>query len=308
MAAWGTGVPAGPAAAMAVGPGRARWAAQSSHCTPRTLRNLLSLLYGPVTMAKVPLSKGPYTEGRCHCMVWPFSYTYATLTRALCSMPMHSWSWSPSYHHHVTALRYKQRIPMDTCRGRSLHCGPSCAGASTSVLHTQESREGRGSATACAQKVSGAQLLALSLAFLWVSAPLPLAHSSFSVLPVFFAGETRRLGPTGPARIGWSGLGSGSSGLVSAYLQGSLLITDTATHGETPGPHSDHEGNYSLPLARPDSSATHLMPARAGELRKGRPAKQPWAGHTRVKITLTCMHPDSPCLCFLSPSSFKSDI
>lgn len=199
---------------------------------------------------------------------------------------------------------------MDTCRGRSLNCGPSCAGASTSVLHTQESREGRGSATrpvtACAQKVSGAQLSALRLAFLWASAPLPLAHSSFSVSPVFFAGETRRLGPTSPAHTGWSGLGSGSSGLVSAYLQGSLLIIDTATHGETPGPHSDHEGNYSLPLARPDSSATHLMPARAGELRKGRPAKQPWAWHTRVKITLTCMHKGSwlPMLVFFESFQF----
>ena len=55
----------------------------------------------------------------------------------------------------------------------------------------------------------------------------------------------------------------------------------------------DHEGNYSLPPARPDSSARHLMLARAGELRKGSPAKQPWARHTRVKVTLTCMHKGS---------------
>lgn len=97
---------------------------------------------------------------------------------------------------------------MDTCRGRSLVVisGPSYAGATTSFPHSWESREGRGSATqtvaACAQKVSGAHLLALGLAFLWVSVPLLLAHSSFSVLPVFFAGEMGRFGPTSPAYTG----------------------------------------------------------------------------------------------------------
>lgn len=71
----------------------------------------------------------------------------------------------------------------------------------------------------------------------------------------------------------------------------------------------DHERNYSLPPTSPDFSARHLMPARAGELRKGSLAKQPWAQHARVKVTLTCMHKGSqfPMLVVLSPSSFKSD-
>lgn len=84
--------------------------------------------------------------------------------------------------------------------------GPSCAAASTSVLHSWESRERRGSATrpvtSCAQKVPGAQVLALRLAFLWVSGLLLFAHSSFSVSSLFFTGEMRRLGPTSRAYSG----------------------------------------------------------------------------------------------------------
>lgn len=84
--------------------------------------------------------------------------------------------------------------------------GPSCAGASTSVFYSQESREGSSSGSrlvaACAQKVSEAQLLGLGLGFLWASGPFLLAHSSFSVLPVFFAGRTRMGGPASPAYAG----------------------------------------------------------------------------------------------------------
>lgn len=60
MAARGMGIPADPAAAMAVRPGMAHRVPQSSHCAPRTLGNLLSLLGGPVTMPKVPLPTAPY--------------------------------------------------------------------------------------------------------------------------------------------------------------------------------------------------------------------------------------------------------
>lgn len=97
---------------------------------------------------------------------------------------------------------------MDTFRGRSLKVisGPSYARASTSFLHSWERREERGSTTrpvaACGQRASGAQLLALGLAFLWGSGPLLLAHSPFSVLLDFFEGETERLGSTTPAYIG----------------------------------------------------------------------------------------------------------
>lgn len=42
----------------------------------------------------------------------------------------------------------------------------------------------------------------------------------------------------------------------------------------------DHEGKYSLPLPRPDLSVAHLMATRTGKLRRGSPAKQPWALHT----------------------------
>lgn len=80
---------------------------------------------------------------------------------------------------------------------------------------------------------------------------------------------------------------------VSAYLQGALHITDTTTHGETQVLTEDHKENYSLPLARPDSSVSSLMSARAGELRKGSPAKEPRAWHTHEKVTLTCVHQGS---------------
>lgn len=235
-----------------IGPGRAHWAHGPAIAHPGPLEICHLCYHAQSTPAQSPLHRG-----RCHrpChMVWLSSYMYPTLTRALsftsrccCITCLYIAGIDPLLST-ISLLwdtsRVPQRAPMDTCRERSIivFSGPNPAGASKSILHSQESREERGSATrhvpACTQQVSGPQLL--------VSGPLLLAHSSFLVLHVFFVGETGRLGPTGPAYVGWNGLGSGFSGLVSASLQGSLLITDTTTHGETPGPHSGSWGKLQL--------------------------------------------------------------
>lgn len=41
----------------------------------------------------------------------------------------------------------------------------------------------------------------------------------------------------------------------------------------------NYEGKYSLPLPGLDLSVGHLMATRTGKLRRGSPAKQPWAWH-----------------------------
>lgn len=156
--------------------------------------------------------------------------------------------------------------------------GPRCASTRTSDLHSWQITEEGGSATRpVAQKVSGSQLLALRLGFLCVWPP-PACPQFFSVLPVFFSGETRRLRPTSSAYTWWHGLSAGSSELVSAYLYGYLLIKDATTHGESPGSHSGPWGKLQLATAQA-RFVSGTLDANKEKLRRGSPAKQPWAWH-----------------------------
>lgn len=92
---------------------------------------------------------------------------------------MHSWRWSSSSHHPVTALRY--RGPLWIWRGVSLIVvsGPWLMPGQLSFMRKYKER---GSATRpvaiWAQKVSGSQLLTFRLGFLCVSGPFLLAHST----------------------------------------------------------------------------------------------------------------------------------
>jgi len=128
---------------------------------------------------------------------------------------------------------------MDTCRGRSLIVlsGPSCVvPAQLSFIHGKAEKEEAQQLDVqlpVPRKSQGLSCWHSDLPFPGCLAPSCLPTALFWSCLSSLQG---RLGGLGQLVL--LTLGEVAWALVSAYLQGSLLITDTTTHGETPGPHS----------------------------------------------------------------------
>lgn len=127
---------------------------------------ICSLLHGPVTLPKAPYTQGDATAWSdiLHTRTphW-LGHSGIYFQVSLYSMLMHSWRWSPSSHHPVTALRYRGSLWIWKGISLTVASGPRCAGARTSVPHPRESTKERGPATrpvaAWAQKVRKSQVL-----------------------------------------------------------------------------------------------------------------------------------------------------